>query len=127
MRKFLFAFFYAVLAAMIAVTVTASLERGVFTALADLWSDAWFRATLADAYFGFLTFYCWVAYREEGWIGRIVWLLAILCLGNIATPRGSDLSATCGQATGRHARCRNPVSRLRHLPDAAAGQIRPSA
>lgn len=84
MRKFLFAFFYAVLAAMIAVTVTASLERGVFTALADLWSDAWFRATLADAYFGFLTFYCWVAYREEGWIGRIVWLLAILCLGNIA-------------------------------------------
>ena len=49
MRKVLFAVFYAVLAAMIAVTVTASLERGVFSALAELWSDAWFRATLADA------------------------------------------------------------------------------
>jgi hypothetical protein len=84
MRRFLFVLFYAIFAAMIAVTVTASLERGVFTALADLGSDAWFRATLADAYFGFLTFYCWVAYREETWAGRIVWLVAILCLGNIA-------------------------------------------
>lgn len=84
MRRGLFALFYAIFAAMIAVTVIASLERGVFTALADLWSDAWFRATLADAYFGFLTFYCWVAYREEGWLGRIVWLLAIFYLGNIA-------------------------------------------
>lgn len=84
MRRGLFALFYAIFAAMIAVTVIASLERGVFTALADLWSDAWFRATLADAYFGFLTFYCWVAYREEGWTGRIVWLLAIFYLGNIA-------------------------------------------
>ncbi len=84
MRKVLFVLFYAIFAAMIAVSVVATLERGVFTALADLWSDAWFRATLADAYFGFLTFYCWVAYREDGWIGRIVWLLAILYLGNIA-------------------------------------------
>lgn len=84
MRKVLFVVFYAIFAAMIAVSVTATLERGVFTALADLWSDAWFRATLADAYFGFLTFYCWVAYRENDWAGRIAWLLAILCLGNIA-------------------------------------------
>lgn len=84
MRKVLFMFFFAVLAAMIAVSVAASLERGVFTALADLWPDAWFRATLADAYFGFLTFYSWVAYRESSWAGRVFWLLAILSLGNIA-------------------------------------------
>jgi len=84
MRKFLFICFYFIFAAMIAVSVVATLERGVFTALADLWSDAWFRATLADAYFGFLTFYCWLAYREDSWIGRVVWLLAILYLGNIA-------------------------------------------
>ncbi len=84
MRKLLFVLFYSILAAMIAVTVTASFERGLFTALADLWGDAWFRATLLDAYCGFLTFYCWVAYREHSWIGRILWLLAILYLGNIA-------------------------------------------
>jgi hypothetical protein len=84
MRKALLVLFYGILAAMIAVTVTASFERGVLTALADLWSDAWFRATLVDAYCGFLTFYCWVAYRENGWLGRSLWLLAILYLGNIA-------------------------------------------
>ena len=84
MRRVLFVLFCAIFMAMIAVSVVATLERGVFTALADLWSDAWFRATLADAYFGFLTFYCWVAYRENGWVGRAVWLVAILCLGNIA-------------------------------------------
>ncbi|MEO7795399.1 MAG: DUF1475 family protein [Thermoanaerobaculia bacterium] len=84
MRKFLFILFFSICALMIAITVTASLERGMFVALADLWSDAWFRATLADAYFGFVTFYGWVAYREDGWIGRVSWLLAILALGNIA-------------------------------------------
>ena len=84
MRRVLFVLFCAIFIAMIAVSVVATLERGVFTALADLWSDAWFRATLADAYFGFLTFYCWVAYREHGWVGRAVWLVAILGLGNVA-------------------------------------------
>ncbi|MFT8117585.1 DUF1475 family protein, partial [Salmonella enterica subsp. enterica serovar Typhimurium] len=35
-------------------------------------------------YWGFLTFYCWVAWKETSWTGRIVWLVAILLLGNIA-------------------------------------------
>jgi len=42
------------------------------------------RATLADAYFGFLTFYAWVFYRETSPVSRSVWLLLILLLGNIA-------------------------------------------
>lgn len=84
MRALLVAFFVLVLAAMIAVTVAASLERGVFAALAALWPDGWFRATLADAYFGFLTFWLWVAYRERRWSARLAWLLAILALGNFA-------------------------------------------
>lgn len=84
MRRVLFVLFCAIFAAAAAVSVVATLERGVFTAMADLWSDAWFRATLADAYFGFLTFYCWVAYRENSRTGRLVWLLAILSLGNMA-------------------------------------------
>jgi hypothetical protein len=44
----------------------------------------WFIATLFDCYFGFLTFYLWVAYRERTWPPRILWLIAILALGNIA-------------------------------------------
>jgi hypothetical protein len=44
----------------------------------------WFVATLFDTYFGFLTFYLWVAYRETSWLARVLWLVGILALGNIA-------------------------------------------
>jgi predicted permease len=44
----------------------------------------WFIATMFDAYFGFLTFFCWVAYKETSNLARVVWLVAILLLGNIA-------------------------------------------
>jgi hypothetical protein len=76
--------FGAVFAVMLYVTVTAGLERGPFEAGAALWPDPWFRATLVDAYCGFLTFYAWVFYRERTWAGRGLWFVAIMALGNIA-------------------------------------------
>ncbi len=84
MRGGLIAFAVLVLLGMLGVTIAASLDRGVLTAAVELWPDPWFRATLADAYFGFLTVWLWVAYRERSWIARIGWLVALLLLGNIA-------------------------------------------
>jgi hypothetical protein len=84
MIKGLKVLFGAILAVMLYVTVTASLDRGVFTAGAELWPDPWFRATLADAYCGFIAFYAWVFYKEPSWTARSLWLVAILGLGNIA-------------------------------------------
>lgn len=81
---FLRALFAAILLAMLAVTVSASLHQGVFEAGRALWPDPWFRATLADAYFGFITVYVWIAYRESTWIGRGVWFVLLMLLGNIA-------------------------------------------
>ena len=78
------ALFTLILAGMLAVTISASLDRGVFEAAADLWRDPWFRATLADAYFGFITVYVWIAYREPGWARRILWFVLLMALGNIA-------------------------------------------
>ena len=69
---------------MLAVTTIASLDRGVFEAGADLWSDPWFRATLADAYFGFLAVYLWIAYKERSWGRRVLWFVLLMLLGNIA-------------------------------------------
>lgn len=43
----------------------------------------WTRATLADAYCGFLTFCVLVHYKERGF-RRVGWWVAILALGNIA-------------------------------------------
>jgi hypothetical protein len=76
--------FLLVLLAMLAVTTVASLDRGVFEAGADLWSDPWFKATLADAYFGFLAVFLWIAYKERTLGRRILWFVLLMALGNIA-------------------------------------------
>ena len=44
----------------------------------------WTIATLMDAYFGLLTFYAWVFYKESRWLPRIAWFIAIMLLGNMA-------------------------------------------
>ena len=69
---------------MVAVTWRASLDRSVFTAFSEIARDPWGLATLADAYFGFLTFYCWVAYKETSWLARGLWFVAIMLFGNMA-------------------------------------------
>ncbi len=84
MILFLRLLFALVLGAMVAVTAFASLDRGVFEAVGQLWPDPWFRATLADAYFGFLTVYVWIAYKERSFAARALWFLLLICLGNIA-------------------------------------------
>ena len=78
--------FGSILVAMLVVTVTASLRQplwdwGGLTSGPDRW---WTIATLADAYFGFLTFYAWVHYKESTSTARAGWFVAIMLLGNIA-------------------------------------------
>lgn len=47
----------------------------------DRW---WTMATLMDAYYGFITFYAWVFYKEQRWLPRIGWFVAIMLAGNMA-------------------------------------------
>jgi len=44
----------------------------------------WTIATCIDAYYGFITFYIWVLYKERRLGRRIIWFLAIMALGNVA-------------------------------------------
>ena len=46
--------------------------------------NLWTIATLIDAYFGILTFYVWVLWKETRSGARVLWFLAIMLLGNIA-------------------------------------------
>ena len=84
MRAFLFFLFGTVLVAMLAVTTYAALDRSILDVGPELTSDPWFHATLTDAYFGFLTFFVWVAYKESTTWGRLLWFILIMTLGNIA-------------------------------------------
>lgn len=74
----------AVLAVMLYVTISASLHQDIVSAARQLWPDPWFRATLADAYFGFLFFWLWVAWREQSKAKSILWFVLIMTFGNIA-------------------------------------------
>ena len=76
--------FSFVLLTMLAATSWASLQVALWETPRAVATHPWFIATMFDTYFGFLTFYVWLAYKETGWLARIVWLIAILLLGNIA-------------------------------------------
>ena len=83
-RSVLALVFALILIAMLAVTTYATLDRSVFKVGSDLTSDRWFQATLADAYFGFITFYVWLFYKERSSLFRLIWFVLIMTLGNIA-------------------------------------------
>jgi hypothetical protein len=76
--------FACVLLTMLCATSWASLQCALWKTPQSVVMHPWFIATMFDTYFGFLTFYAWLAYRETGWFARIAWLVAILILGNIA-------------------------------------------
>jgi Protein of unknown function (DUF1475) len=77
--------FSGVLLCMILCTGYASLQQSMFKWGGLSGPDRyWTVATLLDAYFGFLTFYVWVFYKEARWLKRILWFVAIMALGNMA-------------------------------------------
>ena len=47
-------------------------------------SEPWGLATMFDAYFGFLAFWLYVAWREQTIASRLSWFVALMLLGNFA-------------------------------------------
>jgi hypothetical protein len=78
--------FAGILIYMVSMTTWVSLHKSIMLSADEFsWAHSpWAVATLFDAYFGFLTFYAWVFYKETGCLARIVWFVAIMGLGNIA-------------------------------------------
>ncbi len=83
-RRLLQLLFAAILVSMLAVTSWASLKISLWDAWPDYAGNPWAIATLFDAYFGFVTFFVWVVWRERTKLARAAWFLLIMCLGNIA-------------------------------------------
>lgn len=79
------AFFVVVIVSMVAITGWAGLQQplGEF-ARSPTFRDPWVLATLADAYWAFLTFFVWVAWKECSWTARALWFVGIVLLGNMA-------------------------------------------
>jgi hypothetical protein len=79
--KLLFAFIFVF---MVVMTVRTSLQVSLWSALPSFAASPWAMATLYDAYFGFLTFFCWLAWRERSLGVKILWFVLIMAGGNIA-------------------------------------------
>lgn len=83
MRLTLRILFGVILVTMLSVTTWASLRIPIWDAGKDV-SDPWSIATLFDAYAGFVTFFVWVAYKEQRLSMKVLWFVLIMALGNIA-------------------------------------------
>jgi hypothetical protein len=81
--QFLFAF---ILVSLTAWNVWVSTRQSVLDwgGLTTAPDNLWTIATLIDAYYGFVTFYVWVLWKETRALPRVLWFMAIMALGNIA-------------------------------------------
>ena len=69
---------------MLAVTGWASSQCALFAIPREVFTHPWFIATLFDAYWAFIAFYVWVAWKEQTTAARILWFVAIILWGNLA-------------------------------------------
>jgi hypothetical protein len=78
--------FSSIFLSLLICTVWASVQQPVLRwgGLTSGPDRYWTIATLMDAYFGFLTFYVWVFFKESRYLPRIAWFVAIMFLGNMA-------------------------------------------
>jgi hypothetical protein len=84
MKTVLKLLFGAIFLWMTVLTIRTSITVSLWSAWDSFAANPWAVATLYDAYFGFITFWVWVAYKERTMWSRLLWLVLILCLGNIA-------------------------------------------
>jgi len=86
MRLLLKIMFGAIFLWMAGMTTYVSLHKSLWLAGSEFsWvSSPWAVATLFDAYYGFLTFFVWVCFKERSLAARVMWFLLIMGLGNIA-------------------------------------------
>lgn len=78
------ALFVLILLAMSWGTLRASFAQALFDIPPEVYRNPWFQVTLLDAYFAFLTFYVWVAWKETRLAARVLWAVAIALWGNFA-------------------------------------------
>jgi len=86
MKTVLKILFAGILIYMVCMTTWVSVHKSILLSPDEFsWAHSpWAVATLFDAYFGFLTFYAWVFYKETSWVARLIWFVLIMGLGNIA-------------------------------------------
>lgn len=86
MKVILKLLFAAIFLWMLCMTTWVQMHKSIQLSPTEFsWAASpWAVATLFDAYFGFITFFVWVCYKESGVGRKILWFFLIMGLGNIA-------------------------------------------
>jgi len=86
MKTFLKILFGGIFVWMIAMTTHVQAQKSLLLSPSEFnWQTTpWACATLFDAYFGFVTFFVWVCFKERSLWARLLWFVLIMSLGNIA-------------------------------------------
>ncbi len=84
MITFLKILFGALCAYMVYVVVSTSLESNLLQEWSYLGSIPWMTATLKDFYANTVVLFSWVAYKEQSYAQKLLWLVLFVCLGSIA-------------------------------------------
>jgi len=84
MLWFLRLLFIGIFATMSGFITWASLAQPIFGIPREVFTNPWFVTTLVDAYLAFITFYVWVAWKEQSTGARVLWLIVVLLWGNFA-------------------------------------------
>jgi hypothetical protein len=76
--------FLFILVSMLSVISWASTQCALFAIPREVFTHPWFIATLIDAYWAFIAFYVWVAWKEQSLAARLLWFGSIILWGNPA-------------------------------------------
>jgi len=74
-----------VLLFMIYKVVATSLESNLFEEWDKLGQIPWMEATLYDFYANVLCIFLWIAYKEQSFVKKSIWLILLVTLGSIGT------------------------------------------
>lgn len=71
--------------AMVAIVIFTSMQSNMFALPQEVINEPWFKTTLVDFYFNIVILSAWVLYRERTWWAGLLWVVAFVVLGSIAT------------------------------------------
>ncbi len=78
-------FFLGMSIFMIGLVFYTSMKSNLFEVWNDLRAQPWMTTTLVDFYFNIAIISAWTIYREANAVKSILWIIAFIILGSIAT------------------------------------------
>jgi hypothetical protein len=84
-KYFLITVFSVLFVYMVYTTISTSIASNLFAEWDFLASIPWMKATLIDFYINTAVIFTWIAFRENKWSVRILYLVLLVGLGSMAS------------------------------------------